>query len=118
MDEPKQKMETFITNVLEIPYDHNKVQTLLTAQGVLQYAEEELMCIIMQIHAEERNVLQRDTSSSIAQNMELRRKIVTKNTSRFVYRLCLGFMFTKLKLYTVFDDFRTRSEKCINLTII
>jgi hypothetical protein len=30
-------------------------------------------------------VLQRDTSSSIAQNMELRRKIVTKNTSRFVW---------------------------------
>ena len=96
MDGSKQKMETFITNVLEIPYDHDKVQTLLTARDVLQYAEEELMCIIMQIYTEERNVLQRDTSSSIAQNMELRRKIVTKNTSRFVF-----VAFSRIVVYKI-----------------
>jgi hypothetical protein len=84
MGESKQQMETFINNVLEIPYDHEKQQTLLSARDLLQYAEEELLCVITQIYTEERNVLQRDTSSSIAQNMELRRKIVTKNTSRFV----------------------------------
>ena len=82
MGDSKQQMETFINNVLEIPYDHDKLQSIQTTRDMLQYAEEELLCIVTEIYAEQRNVLQRDTSSSIAQNMELRRKIVTKNTSR------------------------------------
>ena len=82
MGDSKQQMETFINNVLEIPYDHDKLQPLLRSRDLLQYAEEELVCIITQIYMEEKKVLPRDTSSSIAQNMELRRKIVTKNSSR------------------------------------
>ena len=74
-------METFITNVLEIPYDNNTLQNLITEKDLLGYSENELFCILIKINSQKIDIVQSTTNT---QNMELRRRIVSKKNDRMV----------------------------------
>ena len=81
MNDYHRKMETFITNVLEIPYDNNTLQNLITEQDLLEYSENELFCVLLKINSQKIDILQTSTKT---QNMELRRRMISKKSDRLV----------------------------------